>query len=172
MKAIYIVIGIVPIYLLLVAGDFYYQPLNLLIPLAFGLVGAAQIAGPLALKKYLPSRGMNLVGGLCLIMVSAHIWFIMAEAVLPMTTDILLKIVMAVAILGGLAHMVLKFEPGAVHLAAAAGLGLALADVLILVLLQLLQQDLPVFFYISMVPMILVLFFNSMVVLMKRPEPA
>ena len=143
-----------------------------MIPLAFGLVGAAQIAGPLALKKYLPSRGMNLGGGLCLILVGAHIWFIMTGAALPVTTDVLLKIVMAGAVLGGLAHLALRAEPGAVHLAAAVGLGLALADGLILVLLQLLQQDLPVFFYISMVPMILVLFFNSMVIFMKRPELA
>ena len=172
MKAIYFVIAILPLYLLLVLGDFYYQPLNLLIPASFVLVLIAQVAGPLALKRILPIKALNLLGGACLALVCIHLWVVTGAQELSLTSGIIIKIIIALAAVGGLAYLFLKPEREFVHPVAATGLGLGLADVLILVLISILSEDLPVFFYISMVPMILVLFFNSLVTFLKRPEPA
>ncbi len=172
MKAILVLVCLVPVYLLLVLGDFYYRPINLMIPLAFVLVLMVQVAGPWLLKTFIPKKMMNLLGAACLVLVCIHGWFIIGASGLSIDTDIMLKVLITLLALGGLAHLMFRSDLQFVQPAAAAGLGLGLADVLILVLLALLQKELPVFFYISMVPMVLVLFFNSLVTFMRRPEPA
>jgi hypothetical protein len=172
MKAIYLLIIAAPIYLFLVFGDFYWQPKNLIIPACVLLVCLWQTACPMLIKRSFAPRILNPLGAVCAAGSFIFGWYLILGTGTEIVPMAILLIVWTTIILAGFIRLFTHYEKKAVSITAAGGISLVLTGVLVKLLLLITGEDLFVFFAVSLIPLVLVLFFYSMTILMKRPEPA
>ena len=171
MKAIYLIIILLPIYLLLILGDFLNDPNNLIIPASVLLVCAWQVLGPTVIKRALAPQIINLIGAVCAAGSFIYGWYLVLGAAMDPIHIGMVLFVWTALMMSGFARMITRYEKDAVSITAAGGLSMVLTGILIKLLLMITGEALFVFFAVSLVPLTLVLFFYSMNILMKRPEP-